>query len=137
MPDVHWNSSYLVGHPEMDAQHEELVSIMQELFQSQQAINSTADTVSILDRLIAHTIEHNACEDRLMLEHGYPASAAHMHEHEALLQQINAMREEQFNQEPGLSSASMLFLKQWLFNHVLNSDRALAAFIANPAAQAP
>ena len=136
MPDFHWNSSYQVGHPEIDAQHEEMAAIMQELFRDQQAKTSVQDALGILGRLIAHTTEHNASEERLMLEYGYPATSDHKHEHEDLLQQLYVMREELLSRETGLSSASMLFLKQWLLNHILNSDRNLSAFLAHATAAA-
>jgi hemerythrin len=121
----------------MDTQHEELAALLNELYHCYLAQGSADDAVSILDRVIAHTIRHFASEDRLMHDHGYPLIAAHEEEHGNLLQQISVFRGELASGQRGLSSASMLFLKQWLLNHVLNSDRKLGDFLAHSVAESP
>lgn len=132
MPDFHWNSSYLVGHPEMDAQHMEMAALINELFSYQEAQRPEDNVVDVLNRLIAHTIRHFSYENRLMLDSSYPLYADHMQEHELLTQQIVNFRDELEAGTRELSSASMLFLKQWLLNHVLNTDRKVAEFILHP-----
>jgi hemerythrin len=134
MPLIHWNSSYCARHPEMDAHHEQLASLLNELAGAFHTQAPAAAVLPILDALERHTLEHFSSEDRLMQETGYPASPEQ--EHADLLLQLRGTRQDIADGAAQLSSTLLLFLKQWLLQHVMGSDRDLADHLRQPASQA-
>jgi hemerythrin len=79
-----WDSRYSVGNHSIDAQHQALFAIAQELFTAMSAGQGKSALSRTLDRLANYTTSHFAHEERLMQRHQYPDLAAHKAEHEAL-----------------------------------------------------
>ena len=76
----------------IDAQHRSLLAIGRELCTAMSTGQSRALTYNIVDRLAQYTATHFAHEERLMRAQGYPDTAAHQAEHEALAAKVAEFR---------------------------------------------
>lgn len=120
------DESHLLGVPEIDAQHQELVSIINRLNNAVKH-NAPAEAVTHqFDELISYTRFHFESEERLMDQYGYHEDDAHRQIHQRLLGQANYLRGK-FIQ--GGELLVLQLIKDWLLAHVMDMDKPLAAYL--------
>jgi len=130
MPSMLWTDSLVVGQPDMDSQHRQLVALANAL---NEAMLQNADE-DVLRRqfsgLVSYTAMHFTSEERLMAEKAYPAAAQHRKEHERLLLDLYRMRG---NYAPRANEIlqTLSFLEDWLKGHIDTSDRQLAGYLTH------
>jgi hemerythrin len=83
----------------------------------------------ILSRLVSYTKTHFDTEERLMRQHGYPEYAAHKIKHDLLTKQAMDLNGKVQQGQSALTLEVMEFLKNWLQNHILQSDKQFAPFL--------
>ncbi|HRH81128.1 MAG TPA: bacteriohemerythrin [Thiobacillaceae bacterium] len=129
-----WNDSYLTGVERIDEQHQVLVNTLNEA-NERLANGVTRDLLEQITReLLSYALYHFETEEELMAENDYAARAAadndrHRQEHRGFSQKVVAIRE-------GLKDGRLVsreellgFLNAWLVNHILNTDKKLAAYL--------
>ena len=79
---VAWKPHYSVGDPSIDAQHQQIIEMINELHVAYAAQRTDVDLKKIMDRLIQYTVTHFQHEEQLMRECGYPALTSHQMLHE-------------------------------------------------------
>ena len=84
----------------------------------------------IFDELLNYTVFHFQAEEKLMKSHSYPQAPAHFKEHQDLIQQVLELQAKFKAGTVMLSIATMDFLKNWLANHILQTDMNLGHFLA-------
>lgn len=128
-----WNSKYSVGIGSIDAQHQTLFAIADELSNAMSAGKGQAVLRKILDRLLQYTASHFAHEERLMRLHNYPDLAKHKAEHEALTKRVQTFSDELKTGRATITIQVMIFLKDWLTKHIQQSDQAYAPYLIEKA----
>src|SRR5271167_4548385 len=88
VPFMAWKDSWIVGVQEIDAQHKNLVSLLNKLHQAMTQGEGKDALGSILDSLVSYTKAHFAAEERLMQQSGYPDFIAHKREHTSLAEKV-------------------------------------------------
>jgi hemerythrin-like metal-binding protein len=79
-------------------------------------------------RLFQYTREHFGHEEALMREIGYPAMAAHIDQHNELIDKLNDVALS--IAKDALQSVQLKkFLTSWLVGHIVTFDTKLAAYI--------
>ena len=115
--------------PEIDAQHETLIDLINQLHKAMTQCSER----NVLDKLIAALIEHAQShfdyEERLMAEHRYPGYTRHKKEHDRLIEHIVALAQQYRNGDLLLSFAVMVDLKGWALVHIEQFDVALGVFL--------
>jgi len=138
MASVHellvWNDSYATGVQEIDDQHMILVHTLKEASVSLARDASLEQLDKITQDLLAYALYHFDTEEELMQEYGYAEassadSALHLEQHRAFSAKVVAVREGLKSGAPIAPADLLAFLNQWLVNHILNTDKRLAAFI--------
>lgn len=81
----------------------------------------------ILIELVQYTKFHFSREEEAMKRHGYGQFLEHLREHEKLADQVFEFAEQYKAGRTTLSIGLMNFLKEWLKQHILKSDRQYAA----------
>lgn len=125
-----WSDSYRVGIDEIDAQHKELVRLLNDLHISIREHHGSATSREILNRLVDYTRTHFLVEESLMRVSGYAELDSHRHQHETLIAQIAALQEKL---DAGITSISfelLHFLKHWLMHHINGDDKQFGAFFS-------
>jgi hemerythrin len=127
MPLMTWNEKMSVGVAALDAEHKELVALVNELHDGIQAGRANDALIHVLDGLIAYTKSHFRHEEELFAQAAYPASSEHKKEHEDLTRQVIEIQAKVKAGVMGtLSLEVMNFLKSWLMNHIQGSDKRYA-----------
>ena len=115
--------------PEIDAQHETLIKLINLLHESMLHGADRAVLDEHLSQLLEHTRAHFSYEEQLMSQHGYPGYEAHKSEHSRLMQHLADLAERYRNGELLLSFAIVLELKGWAVVHIEKSDKPLGSFL--------
>ena len=71
-PFVIWDDSWVIGVREIDAQHKNLVSILNQLHQARKLGQGQDELKNTLHNLVSYTRAHFAAEERLMEEARLP-----------------------------------------------------------------
>ncbi len=124
-----WNDTYSVGVGAMDDQHKRLFEIIRELYTAMRSGKGKEVAADVLRQLIDYTAKHFAAEEKLMVQKGYPALAAHQAEHKMLIDKVLAFKKDF---DAGIASITpdlMKFLQNWLTNHIQTVDRKYGEFI--------
>lgn len=131
IPFVEWSEVPKVEVAEIDAEHAELIRLLNGLFDAMKAGRGRDRVGSTLDGLAKYTRTHFQNEERLMRIHGYPEIEAHRAQHAALLEQIASFRTKLKDDGASLTiSLDLLdFLKSWLIEHIETADAKLGAHL--------
>ncbi|AMV73740.1 bacteriohemerythrin [Desulfuromonas carbonis] len=125
-----WNPELETRFPVVDEQHRFLVGLVNEFYDALHSGQAREMVGGVLGRLAEYAGSHFACEERLMVETSYPGFAAHKREHEALTSQVVKLLEEFHRTDQALSVKVGFFLRDWLMNHILKTDKAMGAYLA-------
>lgn len=124
-----WSDTYSVKIGIIDAQHKNLVNIINELHQAMTTGHGKEELGTILSTLIKYTQVHFKTEERFMESHQYPEYVQHKSEHDQLTQTVLDFQGKFQRNELGVTIEVMGFLKDWLINHILGSDKKYAPFL--------
>jgi hemerythrin-like metal-binding protein len=125
---VAWKPYYSVGDSSLDAEHQQILKAIDELYATMSTYEENAKNKKLLDRLVQYTLTHFQHEERIMEEAGYPALAAHKIEHERMRQRTHELRAN-FSQVKGVEL--LRFLKEWWTNHIQAEDKAYAPYLGS------
>ncbi len=120
---ISWSDDLSVGIEEIDEQHKVLVGLLNELNQAIRERHGNEVCIEILDRLVDYTRIHFAVEESLMRIFEYPDYENHKAEHEELVEEVLSMRREVVEDERKVSFKLLHFLKMWLTQHIMDSDK--------------
>ena len=130
MPLMQWTAKLSVGVAAIDAEHKQLVKLLNELFDAMQDGQGRAVVGKTLAGLIIYTKTHFANEERLLRQHGYPGLPTQMAEHDALTKQVIDVQRKFDNDPKALITVNVLnFLRDWLTNHILGLDHEYMSFL--------
>lgn len=128
MPLIAWNDNLSVGIVEIDTQHQKLVSILNDLHAAMSQGKGALMAPAILKNLVEYTQVHFSTEERLMSQYGYPELASHRKQHQELTQKVLEFQAQYQAGQATLTLQLMTFLRDWLVNHILGTDKQYAPF---------
>jgi hemerythrin len=117
--------------PEIDAQHETLIGLINQIHASMLEGTGKAALDELLSALLAHTESHFEYEERLMAHYDYPAYEGHKAEHARLIEHLSDLIGRYQSGELLLSFAVVLELKGWACIHIESLDMPLGAFLSD------
>ena len=124
---------FMTGIEPVDQQHQRLVDMVAQLENVRKTTYPSQDQKhdavgNIVSEMIDYTIRHFAFEESLMEDAQYKFFSAHKRIHELLIQRAGEYKERWVS---GEDIADELYdvLKRWLFNHILNDDKAYASAV--------
>lgn len=121
-----FSESHVVGVAEIDEQHRHLVRLVNRLNRAVTGGHDPAQIAGLFVTLNAATREHFATEHHYMQRHDYPAMTAHELEHKRLLDDLAQIA---VGAGPGRELLILQTLKDWLLEHIQNSDRLLGQYL--------
>lgn len=120
---ITWSDDFSVNIKEIDNQHRQLIELINQLQRAMREGKGANVLNDILQRLIDYTDYHFSTEERLMEAYNYPGFVNHRAQHQALTRKVQEFQR-QYRQNPtGLSVQLLNFLKEWLTEHILKSDK--------------
>jgi len=120
-----WSDELSVGIEEIDNQHQKLVQLINGLHNHLLAGDANEIMGKLLDRVIEYTGFHFSTEEQLMEKYGYSFSAPHKREHQKLVDTALALQARLHSGNARITAETMTFLKDWLYHHILESDKLL------------
>ena len=130
---LEWLDEWCLGIPEIDQQHmamaELLNLIVRSMEQGSPPSHPGKETMPLLVRLLEKTRQHFKDEEAIMREYDYPELTDHHHDHVLLLAELQAFIRELEEGQRVISVESLISLKHWLINHVVESDLAFARYL--------
>jgi hemerythrin-like metal-binding protein len=126
MAFIEWDDQrFILGVEQMDNTHIEFVDIINSMDGA-----PDAEFVHIFERLLEHTRAHFDSESRLMIEHGFPATAEHQSDHERVLGDMTRFSR---SVHKGLIVFGRNYVRDslvtWFPVHAATMDSALAAYL--------
>ena len=124
-----WNNSFSVNNSEIDNQHKKLVALVNELHDAMGQGKSRDVLGGIFNELVSYTKYHFKSEENQMLNKNYPDYTAHRLEHQKLTNQVLKLKQEFDSGKVVISIDLLNFLKDWLKNHILESDKKYVPYL--------
>jgi hemerythrin-like metal-binding protein len=129
MPLLTWNKDYSVKIQEIDVQHQKLVELINELHDGMKIGKGKEIIGKILNELVNYTAFHFQTEEKLFDKYGYPDKIVHKRQHGDLVEQVMSFKKS-FDEGKGVVTVDLMnFLKDWLTNHINNSDKNYSKFL--------
>ena len=123
---IEWEDSLMVHIPLIDAQHQQLVKLINQLHRSMKKGKSRAIVGETLQGMIEYTTMHFKTEEELMESCEYPRFKEHQAIHEKLVEKVLDYQQRFQNNESFIAMDVMEFLKDWLINHIKGTDSEYA-----------
>jgi hemerythrin len=129
MAFVQWNGSMAVGVERIDAQHRELIALINDLGealgtdQQQEVVAKAAFT------LVRYAREHLRDEEALMAENGFPEAEQHIREHHSFEEALHGFDSGGAPLDMGAVNKMFFFLSSWLVNHICRSDQKFGRYL--------
>jgi len=129
MSYFNWDDSYSVGQNTVDDQHKTLVSLINELHEAMTLGKSKQIMNKVLQNLLDYTVSHFSTEEKYMIKYNYEWYLPHKSEHRKFIDQVANFQKGYNEGKMVLSLDVMKFLKDWLVNHILKTDKELGVFL--------
>jgi hemerythrin len=134
MSRIEWSDELCMGVKQIDDQHRELIRIANVLMKAVSLGRDERVLTNVIKRLREYTVFHFNSEESLMEDVRYPERGDHMNEHRRLKQNVKDYQRILYKKEAISPEEIFIFIRGWLLEHILTSDRELARFIHEQAA---
>lgn len=129
---VEFDNSLATGNAMIDGQHKELIDKIDKLLACCEQGGGKVEAIRMLDYLSEYTDFHFAEEEKLQETVSYPAMADHKAKHAEFRKAVEELHE-MLQEEEGPTDAFVAAVQKnvvdWLFGHIRNLDKALAAYV--------
>lgn len=130
MRTIKWNSDLSVGIESIDAEHQELITYLNDLFAACSVGQGPAVLSKTLCYVQRYTRVHFVHEEDVMLKMGFPGLEHHLELHAELVSELDDLIDEfEKGANHDLSNKTMQFLEDWLLHHILIEDKKIGRFI--------
>jgi hemerythrin len=127
--NILWNEKMSVGVTRIDEHHKQLLGIMVKLRNTMQAGKDREEMHNILSDLVSYSKYHFSAEERLMQTYRYGQYEKHKKEHDDYVAKISDFLLQFGRGDKKLPDDLFGFLRQWLVEHILNSDQTAFTFL--------
>jgi len=128
MPLIQWNDRFSVKIDEIDRQHQQLVTIINELYDAMKQGKGKDVLSGIIRNLIHYTKIHFQTEEKYFAKFNYPETAQHKREHDAFVDKVSDFKQDFEDGKLSVTISIMNFLSEWLQKHIKGSDQKYAKF---------
>lgn len=128
---INWNSNYSVKVMKFDKHHQQLINLINKLNESMNCGEGKESLGEVLEELLKYTDYHFKAEESLMLKYKYIYYAKHKTEHVSFINKVKEIQRSFLKDEKYVTIEAFIFLKEWLVNHILNSDKKYGDFFNN------
>jgi len=129
MPLITWNDNYSVNISEIDSQHKKLIELINQLHEAMRVGKGKDILGKILGELVNYTVYHFGTEEKLFNKYGYHEFVKHKKQHDDLTGQVRDTADKFGKGDNIITVEVMNFLKNWLNDHILASDKKYAPFL--------
>ncbi len=128
MPLVFWDQKYSVNVKEIDAQHQRLFELINNLYDAMKKGEGKDVLPKIIEELANYTVYHFSTEEKYFDKFNYPETEAHKIQHKNFVDKVTEFKKGYDNLQVALTVDVISFLQDWLINHISGSDKKYSAF---------
>jgi len=134
-----WSSELLTGNEVIDKQHQRIFERAEEMIGSTTKGKTKQEAIELIDYLEGYYYSHFAAEEALQIKHKDPNHVAHKEMHENLRREVAQLKQEVIASGATYAVAikTVLFMLEWLAEHIGKVDKGLAAHIRNVQSSGP
>ncbi len=126
---INWSVAFAVGVPEIDEQHKQLFDLINRLHDEVNNSNGKESINSALIELRDYVKFHFAAEEKTMVSFGYSEYSKHRELHRAFYKKVEDYKDRFDKGEKDFLPELVNFLKDWLINHIAQSDIKLGTHL--------
>ena len=130
MSVIKWRDHYSVGVEQFDKEHMILVEMVNELFTMVRDKKGPNELDQPLSKLIQYTHDHFAAEEKALEEINYPQLEEHRQEHNKLKQDVATFHERVKQGDASVVAEFYSFLREWLLDHIVESDKQYTQYFS-------
>jgi len=131
MDIISWSENLSVGVKQFDDEHKHLIDLVNKLNNALVVGGSVKTMEHILKSLVSYTAVHFKHEEEYMTKYHYPEYLAHKKEHDGLTRQVSEFSDRFKSGKVSFSLELMTFLRDWLANHIMGSDKNYKDFFVS------
>jgi methyl-accepting chemotaxis protein len=124
-----WRDEWATGIPNMDAQHRQLINLINRLHSALKRGEGAAATEAVLKELLQYTEYHFAAEEELMAHANYSGLAAQKDAHQKLVAKAKDAARRWASGDTGVTGELMDMLTNWLPQHIVKMDKSYGPYI--------
>lgn len=129
MAVIEWKKCYEVGIATFDDEHHALVGVINDLYTALREKRGDDALNELLAVLVEYTKKHFEHEEHHMDKYKYPEIVEHKQAHILLKNRIIDFQQQVSSGETGLSPELMSFLREWLLEHIVETDKKFGSFL--------
>lgn len=130
MAVIRWRDTYDTGVEAVDLEHRKLVELIEAMHTSIRDNEPKGTVEQVINEIVEYTQDHFKNEESLMQNEQYPELDEHKIEHRTLIEEVAAFKERLLNNFPDGRQDFYRFLREWLINHILDSDKKFGAYVS-------
>jgi len=130
MAFIDWKQEFSVGNAEIDAQHQKLVAMINDLHTAMTQGKASKMVEEIVIKMVDYSKVHFAAEEKMMQNYKYSGLADHIKEHQAFIAKAHEYEDKIKKGSFSVSISIATFLKDWLTNHILKVDKAYSVLFS-------
>jgi hemerythrin-like metal-binding protein len=125
---IPWSTSYEISHELIDSQHKIFLMLLNKLTVTIANGVTKEHMFRVLNEVKKYAEFHFLSEENVMHECFYPGIYHHKRIHSEILFEFSVLSE-RVSQGRAQPSDVVVFLKSWLFDHILNEDIHVASYV--------
>lgn len=132
MPYANWDEALSVGIGAIDADHKQLLAIINELHDRLARAKASAEELEAgriaLERMEAYGAGHFSREEERMERTGFPEFSRHCRLHQEFLDKLGVYRSQLAEGYVPVREV-LAFLKRWLMGHIMVQDQVFGRYV--------
>jgi hemerythrin-like metal-binding protein len=120
---IQWSEDLSVGVKEIDEQHQEFVSILNNLYEFIYQSKNREELGILLGQLASYADKHFKTEEKYFDQFNYEFAEEHKEEHRKLTQKVVDFQASFLAGEKEINVELVDFLEDWLVHHLGNHDK--------------
>jgi hemerythrin len=125
---LEWNNNYSVNIGEIDNQHKKLIGMINALMVAMSDGKSNDILGNLISDLAEYARTHFGTEEKYFDQFGYPETVSHKEEHSEFIKKVAEFKAGFDAGKLGLSIDVLVFLSDWLENHLNRVDKKYVPF---------
>ena len=126
---INWNSSYELGHKDVDSQHQKLVDIINDFYNAFANAQAHDKIGSIIGELVNYTVFHFTSEEEIFRNSAYPDTEDHTKKHKEFVDKLKEYHQEVKDGNMTTTYDLMTFLRDWLLQHIMGTDKEYMKYL--------
>jgi len=126
---VTWDTSYSVSVKSCDTEHQKLFDLINQLHEAMKLGQGRTIVAPIVHELEKYTQTHFRAEEALLQSAQYPKLDHHRLQHQKFVAQVKQFKDDLNAGSIGSSIAVLTFLKDWLAEHIKQTDKMYSEYL--------